>query len=523
MKKLLNSPVVLMVAVLFFATLACGQPEVSVGIDNSSNIHLNAENGQGEDTTEIEEPVVEYIELSQWAYDAEATSSYTDSDWSAMQATGAPDTTECGDTPSAWASLTGSGVDTLTVYFRTPVYAYQVDIYQTYTPDQVVSVELIDVDGANYEVYTNTPKDRWEDCPLVTSIVIDTTDYLVHGVSITVDESQLGLGWNEIDAVQLVGYALKEGVAQSPPEETSPDEAPSVQVPVGDITMPDGLLWFVNEDNSGINFGTFGDISVSDDGRVYVPDNGNGIFVYDMDGKQLDLIDYEDRVNPVDVKIGPDGNLYVADWGADGIFILSQDGDLISSFGERGNDTGQFGAFGPKALAVGPDNTIFALDDNRDADDNPFMRIMMFSKDGKYLGEIPVEDGQFPVGMDFGPDGYLYIVNYFGNNLLKFDGEGNFIGELGADALESSDPQYVDFDNAGLIYLTVWREPGVVVLDPAGNFLGRFGYEEEPDVTPWPDGAMNYPTGIGVSGDGARVFFSDYANQQPFLEAISLE
>ena len=40
---------------------------------------------------------------------------------------------------------------------------------------------------------------------MMLSIDLGETDFLVHGVRITVDQSVLGLGWNEIDAVELVG------------------------------------------------------------------------------------------------------------------------------------------------------------------------------------------------------------------------------------------------------------------------------------------------------------------------------
>jgi DNA-binding beta-propeller fold protein YncE len=267
--------------------------------------------------------------------------------------------------------------------------------------------------------------------------------------------------------------------------------------------------------------GTFGDIAASDDGRIYVPDNGNGIFIFDTGGNQLDLIDHDDLQNPVDVKIGPDGNLYVADYFADAILVFSPDGGFISKFGESGNGPGQFGSFGPKALAVCPDDTIYALDDNKDDNGDPFVRLLIFTLDGTYLGQKMIEDG-FPVGMECGPDGYLYMVNYFGHNIQKIDRDGELVREIGYDALADTSPQYLAFDQNGWIYLTVWDEPGIVILDPAGNFIGRFGYDEDFAVTPWPDGAMNQPKGIAVSADGSLIFFTDYANTQPFLEALKV-
>ncbi len=83
-------------------------------------------------------------------------------------------------------------------------------------------------------------------------------------------------------------------------------------------------------------------------------------------------------------------------------------------------------------------------------------------------------------------------------------------------------PNIVDFDDAGNMYLIVWDEGGVVFLDPAGNYLGRFGFDEDYNTSPWPDGAMNKPIGIAVLADGSQLFFTDYANTQPMLEALTI-
>ena len=145
--------------------------------------------------------------LRQWASSAQATSSYTEDNWSPAQATGAPNTPDCGDQATAWASATGTGLDTLTVYYDTPVHAQQVHIYETYHPDQVIKVELIDNLGLAHEVVTKPGADRSQDpCPYILSFEFDTTDYLVKGVAITVDQTILGT-WNEIDAVELIGFS----------------------------------------------------------------------------------------------------------------------------------------------------------------------------------------------------------------------------------------------------------------------------------------------------------------------------
>ncbi len=141
--------------------------------------------------------------INQWATSAIASSEFSSS-WAATNAIGPADTPDCGDYTTAWASGTSSGVDWIEVYYDVPVHATQVNIYESYNPDQVSLVELIDVDGNVVEAYSQT-SETYDVCPMMLSIDLGETDFLVHGVRITVDQSVLGLGWNEIDAVELVG------------------------------------------------------------------------------------------------------------------------------------------------------------------------------------------------------------------------------------------------------------------------------------------------------------------------------
>jgi len=534
MKTSTSSRILLFLAVLSIMTLSCKlimgdtDDEISappIMVDDEDPVAIDTQ----EDTIELDkpEPVVAPVQevIHQWASSATASTEYSSPGYAAEQATGAPDTPDCGDQETAWASEEGHTIEWLEVQYDMPVIPIEINIYESHTPSQVSLVELIDTTGFYHEVYSATPEMQG-DCPFVLSIQVEPPDYLVQAVKITIDQSVIGLPWDEIDAVELVGFGEGESGDTSIEIEITPDLAPEEAAPplapVVEINMPDSTLWRVSEESLGIELGTFGDIAVSDDNRIYIPDNRNGIFIFDADGNKLSLIEHEDLQNPVDVKIGPDGNLYVADYFADAVLIFTPDGDFISKFGESGNGPGQFGSFGPKAIAVCSDNTIYALDDNKDDNGDPFVRLIVFSKDGEYLSEMLIDEG-FPVGMDCGSDGYLYVVNYFGSNIQKRDKDGTILAEIGGDGLSGMDPQYLTFDDAGYIYLTVWDEPGIVILDPAGNFVGRFGYDEHYEVAPWPDGAMNQPKGIGVTADGSRIFFTDYANSMPFLEALEIK
>ena len=142
----------------------------------------------------------------QWGVLAEASSEYGTDYWSAQQATGEPDTPECGDFITAWASLSSSGVDWIEIFYDVPVIPTEVNIYQTQSPDQVVKVEVLDGNDNYHTIYESTPMDRsYDDCPYVLSIPVESDYDGVTKVRISVDQSELE-NWNEIDAVELVGY-----------------------------------------------------------------------------------------------------------------------------------------------------------------------------------------------------------------------------------------------------------------------------------------------------------------------------
>jgi len=144
--------------------------------------------------------------LYQWAISAEASSAFADPEWSASQVIGPPDVPGCGDYQFAWASAASDSIETLEVVFARPVYPLEINILESFNPDQVVKVELFDPDtGAYYTVLQKNPLQVDRPCPFELKVPVVGIDFLSSQVRITVDQSQLGLGWNEIDAVQLVG------------------------------------------------------------------------------------------------------------------------------------------------------------------------------------------------------------------------------------------------------------------------------------------------------------------------------
>lgn len=147
--------------------------------------------------------------IQQWASDAEASSEFSDPEWSAEKAAGPPDSPGCGDYQFAWASAASDAVATLTLTYSIPVFITEIEVVESFNPDQVVKVEVMTPRG-NYEtVYTSEPEQVDRPCPYRLTIPVDGLNFKSDVIRITVDQSVLGLGWNEIDAVQVSGVTAR--------------------------------------------------------------------------------------------------------------------------------------------------------------------------------------------------------------------------------------------------------------------------------------------------------------------------
>jgi hypothetical protein len=197
-------PIFILFILLILVLPACSPSRVPTGDEPETVSCISIDEAIGSDTSPESTPVQDNIK-KQWAFEAEASSEYANPEWSASQATGAYDTTRCGDYQTAWATAGSDSEEWLELKFPVAVYVTGVDIYQSFNPDQVVKVELIaPLDQAEI-IYTGVPTQVDQPCPCVLQVRSDKTEERYDTVRITIDQSVLGLGWNQIDAVQLIG------------------------------------------------------------------------------------------------------------------------------------------------------------------------------------------------------------------------------------------------------------------------------------------------------------------------------
>lgn len=142
----------------------------------------------------------------QWASAARASSEYSSTTYSAARATGAPDVSGYGNDANAWTpAAANAGQEQLTLTFARAVTATAVKVRQSCQPGAIVKVELIGADGARQLVFAGRDPNAY--APLTIGWFVVTfppTPFVVAAVELTLDTTVVP-GWNEIDAVSLVG------------------------------------------------------------------------------------------------------------------------------------------------------------------------------------------------------------------------------------------------------------------------------------------------------------------------------
>jgi hypothetical protein len=138
---------------------------------------------------------------AQWAVSATASSTYGDAkgtaSWSANQVTGPPNVDKYGDDGKAWAPKTqDAGIE-----FPKPVHATEIRVRESCGSGAVIKVELFDEQGSAHTAWAgNDPTTELN----YLIVKLSKTEYKTDRVKVTLATNVVP-GWNEIDAVQLVG------------------------------------------------------------------------------------------------------------------------------------------------------------------------------------------------------------------------------------------------------------------------------------------------------------------------------
>jgi len=226
---------------------------------------------------------------------------------------------------------------------------------------------------------------------------------------------------------------------------------------------------------------------------------------------------------PGDLCLYPDGRILVADETRHRIQVFSREGRLLSSFGEKGKQPGQFHY--PKRLASSPEGNIYVADAWNH-------RVQTFNRDGSFLrtfGEYGDGPGQFnePHGIATGHNEWIYILDRCNHRVQVFDRDFQTVGSFGrrgtpweedmaylfSTPVDKFTPPAFEFptdigaDRQGNIYITDCNNHRIQKFNPYGERIAAWGKKGSAG------GDFLYPQAIAVDSR-SNVFVADMNNRR---------
>jgi len=213
-------------------------------------------------------------------------------------------------------------------------------------------------------------------------------------------------------------------------------------------------------------------LTIDPSGNILVSDSNNGrIQKFSPTGAFLEIIG---KAGPQRLK-APDGIaadkngfIYVADAGNQNVQKLTLKGDFVAQW--KGPDPG---FYGPRDVAIGPENSIYVVDQGR-------TRIVRFRSDGTILqvwGSTGNGDGQFrdPSSVAIDERNHrIYVADPGNQRIQVFDLDGKFIMKWPVEEWHDSSwaVQHLAIDRqAGCLYASSFTTNEVLVFDLTGKKL----------------------------------------------------
>ncbi len=228
----------------------------------------------------------------------------------------------------------------------------------------------------------------------------------------------------------------------------------------------------------------------------------------------LGIASFEGRgfMNPVDVKLARDGNLYVLSRSNAGnknvriSAVTPMDSEFQFEFANWGTEPGK--ATQPTAMDFGPDDRLYLADEF-------IQSVSVFEKDGTFVerwGEEGSGHGQFnrPSGLAVDSAGDVFVVDHLNARVQKWSPDGRHLssfGNFGSGPGEFNFPWGISIDDEDGIWIADWRNDRIQRFSPGGEFVSQFGSRGAGD------GEFNRPSSVHASSDGA-VYVSDWRNDR---------
>ncbi|MCK4627753.1 MAG: 6-bladed beta-propeller [Sedimentisphaerales bacterium] len=178
--------------------------------------------------------------------------------------------------------------------------------------------------------------------------------------------------------------------------------------------------------------------------------------------------------------------------------------EIVNVFGGTGRGQGEF--MYPRAIDIAPDGSLFIIDKTG--------RIQRFDPEGNFLGvfQMPLIEAGKPTGLSFATNGNLYVADTHYHRVLIFSFDGKIVGEFGRFGQEAGCFIYltdVAFSGDGRIFVSEYGgNDRISVFSEKGDFLYCFG---APGSGP---GDFARPAALCVDRSRGRLYVADACNHR---------
>lgn len=203
--------------------------------------------------------------------------------------------------------------------------------------------------------------------------------------------------------------------------------------------------------------------------------------------------------SPSGIVVDAQGTVYVTDRGNGRIQVFSADGKHLRSFGTKGSGPKQFD--GPAGLATAQ-GLLYVADTGNG-------RVQVLTVEGIYLAsftyQVKKEEMKAPVDVAVDAQNRVYVLDSDMNRVRVFSPAGELLSSFGAAGKGTDgfdEPLGLAIDDRGNIFVADTGNGKIKKFDCKGKLLGAFGSE---GIGP---GQFRRPAGIKVDGEG-RAYIAD--------------